>query len=183
MSALSAPKNTTGDMKPLFKPLLAPTSGVPLKWQGQFCIAIPATAALAELDYAAVMASRAQLQGLCAADDTWPPAHLTLADDQADLTWHEDEFRQGRSFAYSLLSHDRSRCLGCLYLYPTESPAHSGEAYLWTSTSEPESLRNAIEADVMAWLANDWPLHDLAWPGRVIPFRQWPYANYYSAKR
>ncbi|TVP87510.1 MAG: hypothetical protein EA348_12920 [Pseudomonadaceae bacterium] len=183
MSALSASRNATDAQLPVFKPLLPPSRQVPQHWQGQHCVALPAAAALAELDYAAVMASRAQLQGLFAADDPWPPADLTLADDRADLAWHATEFQQGKSFAYSLLSHDRSRCLGCLYLYPTASPAHGGEAYLWTRTTEPEPLRQAIEAEVITWLANDWPLQNLAWPGRSMPFNQWPYANYYSVKR
>lgn len=89
---------------------------VPLEWQGTKCIALPAAPSLVELDYAAVMASREQLQGLFGAGDAWPPADLTQADDEADLAWHEREFVQGASFAYSLLSTDRQRCLGCLYL-------------------------------------------------------------------
>lgn len=74
-----------------------------LQWQGQHCVLLPASPRWVELDYAAVMACREQLQGLFGAGDAWPPAELTQADDQADLAWHAAEFEQGKSFAYSLL--------------------------------------------------------------------------------
>lgn len=166
-----------------FKPLLREGSKVPAEWHGTYCLALPAEPRWVVLDYAAVMASRMALHGLFAADDPWPPADLTQAEDEADLAWHQREFAEGRSFAYSLFSFDRQRCLGCLYLYPTASPEHDGEAYLWTSRSEPAELRQQIEKEVMQWLEQAWPFQALAWPGRRIPFRQWSFANYYAECR
>ena len=155
----------------------------PAVWQGQQCLLVPAAPCWVKLDYAAVIASRGQLQGLFGAGDAWPPADLTQADDKADLAWHEQEFAQGKSFAYSLLSTDRERCLGCLYLYPTASPEHDAEAYLWAAATEPELVRAAVVAEVMQWLARDWPFAALAWPGRAIAFSDWPYPNYYAVRR
>ncbi|WP_373188113.1 hypothetical protein [Halopseudomonas sp.] len=155
----------------------------PREWQGQRCILVPAAPLWVELDYAAVMTSREQLQGLFGAGDAWPPADLTQADDEADLTWHEREFAQGYSFAYSLLSHDRLRCMGCVYVYPTANPEHDAEAYIWASTTEPDELRSAVLEELTQWLAQDWPFTALAWPGRSIPFREWPYSNYYAVRR
>ncbi|WP_339842594.1 hypothetical protein [uncultured Halopseudomonas sp.] len=155
----------------------------PAQWSGRQCILVPAAPDLVALDYAAVMASREQLQGLFGAGDAWPPADLTQADDGLDLAWHEREFVQGQSFAYSLLSNDRQRCLGCLYLYPTASPAHDAEAYLWAAATEPEPVRAAVMQEVMQWLENDWPFTALAWPGRMIAFSDWPHANYYAVRR
>lgn len=157
--------------------------GAPREWHGQYCMAVPAAPEWVALDYAAVMASRVSLQGLFGAGDPWPPEDLTRAGDEADLAWHDREFRQGRSFAYSLLSLDRQQCLGCLYLYPTASPEHDGEAYLWTTVTEPASLREAIVEEIMAWLDTDWPFRALAWPGRRIPFSRWQFANYYAERR
>ena len=183
MSALSTPKNSSNTQAPSFKPLQLSESPVPRQWHSQHFMAVAAEAAQVELDYAAVMASRTELIGLFAEGDPWPTADLTLAEDRADLDWHHKEFSHGQSYAWSLLSEDRARCLGCLYLYPTANPGYSGEAYLWTSSGEPEHIRQTMETDVMAWLASTWPTTKLAWPGRTIPFNQWHYPNYYNVKR
>ena len=155
----------------------------PAKWQTEGCIAVPASPDWVALDYAAVMASRTLLQGLFGPNDSWPPASLTMADDSADLAWHAREFALRRSFAYSRFSPVMQRCLGCLYLYPTASPEHEAEAYLWISGTEPEAVRWRLADKVMDWLRTDWPLCRLAWPGRSIAFSDWPYRNYYAAQR
>jgi hypothetical protein len=183
MSDFSAVNSNQGAAAPAFHFQLPDGYQAPAEWHGQSCIALPAAPRWAELDYAAVMASREQLQGLFAENDAWPPADLTAADDAADLAWHEVEFIHGKSFAYSLLSTDLQRCLGCLYLYPTASRDHQAEAYLWTAVTETELLRRAVVDEVMQWLGSDWPFSALAWPGRSIAFSDWPYANYYAAQR
>tara|TARA_R110001592_G_scaffold108031_10_gene302269 strand:- start:13198 stop:13758 length:561 start_codon:yes stop_codon:yes gene_type:complete len=183
MSDFLAVNSKQGAAAPAFHLQLPDGYQAPAAWHGQSCIVLPAAPRWAVLDYAAVMASREQLQGLFAENDAWPPADLTAADDAADLAWHEVEFIHGKSFAYSLLSTDLQRCLGCLYLYPTASRDHQAEAYLWTAVTETELLRCAVVDEVMHWLESYWPFNALAWPGRSIAFSDWPHANYYAAQR
>lgn len=171
------------DPAPGFKPLLSPVGSAPTRWQGSHCIAVPAAPHLAALDHAAVMAGRQALEGLFGPGDPWPPATLTRAEDEADLAWHEREFRQGRSFAYSLLDREMQACLGCVYLYPTASPDHDGEAYLWTTVTRTQALRRAVAGEVTDWLERTWPFRALAWPGRTIPFSRWRFPNYYAEQR
>jgi hypothetical protein len=144
---------------------------------------MPAGPHLGDRDHAAVMASRDALLGLFGPGDPWPPVTLTRAEDEADLAWHEKEFRQGRSFAYSLLDPDLRTCLGCVYLYPTASPDHDAEAYLWTAVTQAEAVRGAVAEEVIDWLETAWPFRALAWPGRVIPFSRWTFPNYYAEQR
>lgn len=169
-----------------FRPL--PTDGfrVPRRWQGEHSLLVPAAPRWVELDYGAVMASRRKLRNLFRRADTWPPADLTLEGDRADLAWHEQEFEARRSFAYLLLNNDASRCLGCLYLYPTASRDHDAEAYLWTHINMSTAQANRIENEVIHWVTHQWPFVAVAWPGRFIPFAAWEKAaipNYYACYR
>ena len=171
------------DAAPVFRPLPVEGWSAPAQWRGRHCIAVPAAPHLAALDHAAVMASWKTLEGLFGPGDPWPPSTLTEAEDEADLAWHEQEFRQGRSFAYSLLEGNQRACLGCVYIYPTASPEHDAEAYLWTVVTRAEALRTAVAEEVIQWLEMAWPFRALAWPGRVIPFRHWTFPNYYAEQR
>ncbi len=70
----------------------------------------------ARLDYDAVMSSIDiihQTRG-----GTWPDDKLTYLDDQIDLGWHQREFENRSSFAYTIMTLDEIKCLGCAYLYP-----------------------------------------------------------------
>ena len=87
-------------------------------------------------DYDAVMSSVEHLQATYAANDPdrWP-AGLTLEDDLVDLGWHQREFTLGYSFAYTMMTLDEHRCLGCVYLNPTLQPSHDAEVTMWVRSS------------------------------------------------
>jgi|GEM_PF-89190 len=170
----------------LFKPLNLGGFRAPELWQGDRVVLIPASPRWAEADLAAVRSSRPQLRNLFGPDDNWPPADLSLADDTADLAWHAEEFAAGRSFAYHLLNPERTQCVGCLYLYPTASLAHDGEAYLWTRSDLDREQARAMEQEVLGWVDTEWPFTALAWPGRGLSFADWrryQAPNYYGAMR
>lgn len=169
-----------------FLPL--PTDGfrVPQRWRGEHILLVPATPRWVELDFAAVIASRRKLKHLFGPSDSWPPDDLDAAADHADLAWHEHEFRTRQSFAYHLLNHGASECLGCLYIYPTASRDHDAEAYLWTHIDLETARANLIENEVIDWVTHEWPFAAIAWPGRFIPFADWEDAaipNYYARYR
>jgi hypothetical protein len=70
-------------------------------------------------DYDAVMTSIDHLQGVFGPGQSWPRPDLTLEQDLIDLGWHQKEFQCRRSFAYTVMALDESRCLGCAYIEPT----------------------------------------------------------------
>ena len=76
----------------------------------------PLAPAHVELDYAALMQSKTQLR--LWSGTTWPEDTFTLADNRADLEWHADEHARRIAFTYTVLSPDRQRCLGCVYIKP-----------------------------------------------------------------
>ncbi len=121
-------------------------------------------------DYEAVMESVDHLKGRLSPNSPWP-VDLTLEDDLIDLGWHQKEFRRRTSFAYTVMSLDESRCLGCCYLYPSADRSFDVEAFYWTRQSTlAGGLEERLGAAFRAWLARDWPFRRVAFPGRTEPF-------------
>lgn len=169
-----------------FLPLPVDQFIIPRRWEGQYSLLIPAGPEWVELDFAAVVASRRKLKNLFGPNDGWPPEDLDREADRSDLQWHDEEFQRRQSFAYHLLNHEASQCLGCLYIYPTASWSHDAEAYLWTHIDLNKTRRHLIETEVIDWVSHQWPFANVAWPGRFIPFPEWEnaaIANYYACYR
>ncbi|MEL7359153.1 MAG: GNAT family N-acetyltransferase [Cyanobacteria bacterium J06560_6] len=125
-------------------------------------------------DYDAVMSSVEHLQGVFGPHSSWPSRDLTLEQDLIDLGWHQKEFQNRSSFAYTVMSPDESRCLGCLYIYPAAAAAYDAQVILWARQSELASgLEERLIGTVKAWLAQDWPFQNIAFPGKEIPWIEW----------
>ena len=75
-----------------------------------------------EKDFEAVISSAARLSQVWP-DSGWP-AGLTLRQNVIDLGWHEKEFQNRSSFAYTMVASDESQVLGCVYFYPTEKAGY-----------------------------------------------------------
>lgn len=125
-------------------------------------------------DYEAVMTSRDQLRGVFGPQSTWPAADLTLEQDLIDLGWHQKEFQNRTSFAYTVMSLGESRCLGCLYIYPAAPANYDAQVILWVRQSELASgLEDRLLAAVKTWIAQAWPFERVAFPGKEIPWADW----------
>ena len=123
-------------------------------------------------DFDAVMSSAEQLKSV------WPntewPEGLTLEQNLIDLGWHQKEFQRRRSFAYTVVTLDETRVIGCVYIYPTRKRGYDAEVYLWARESElgsPSDTR--LYEAVQEWLAKDWPFDNVAFPGRKIDWESW----------
>lgn len=123
-------------------------------------------------DYDAVMSSVDHLRAVWP-DTDWPEG-LTLEDDLIDLGWHQKEFLNRSSFAYTLVTLDEVTVIGCVYINPTKAIAYDAEIYLWVRASELHSGLDARLFDtVKNWLAKDWPFENPAFPGREIDWNTW----------
>jgi len=117
-------------------------------------------------DYDAVMSSAAELKAVMPDSGTWPEG-LTLEDNLVDLGWHQREFSLRHSFAYTVLSLDGQKCLGCCYIYPSSDPGFDVTAYYWARQSRIGDAADAVLGDAFrGWLARDWPFRRVAFPGR-----------------
>ena len=125
-----------------------------------------------EKDFEAVTSSAARVSKVWP-DSGWP-AGLTLRQNLIDLGWHEKEFQNRTSFAYTMVAPDESEVLGCVYFYPTDKAGHDVEVFLWVRESEvANDLDKALFEVVQRWLAADWPFENPAYPGRTISWAHW----------
>ena len=125
-----------------------------------------------EKDFEAVVSSAARLSQVWP-DSGWP-AGLTLRQNLIDLGWHEKEFQNRSSFAYTMVAPDESQVLGCVYFYPTDKAEYDVEVFLWVRESEAATdLDKELFEVVQHWLASDWPFERPACPGRTISWEHW----------
>lgn len=123
-------------------------------------------------DYAAVMSSVDHLRNVWP-DSGWPDG-LTLEDDLIDLGWHHKEFNNRTSFAYTMVTLDESKVIGCVYVNPTRKRDYDAEVYLWVRQSESESgLDDRLFATVTEWLHDSWEFRNPGFPGRTIAWEEW----------
>ena len=126
----------------------------------------------AEKDFEAVTSSAARLSKIWP-DSGWP-AGLTLRQNLIDLGWHEKEFQNRTSFAYTMVAPDESQVLGCVYFYPTDKAEYDAEVFLWVrDNEEANELDEELFEVLQRWLASDWPFENPGYPGRTISWEQW----------
>jgi len=125
-------------------------------------------------DYDAVMTSREHLLGVFGPDDTWPEANLTFEQDLIDLGWHQKEFQLRSSFAFTVVSLDEERVLGCVYISPTNAADFDAEIIMWVRSDIVEGGYDAILFDTVSdWVQQDWPFKNPGYPGRTIDWDKW----------
>lgn len=124
-------------------------------------------------DYDAVITSADHLRGVFGPDSTWPDG-LTLEQDLIDLGWHQKEFQRRSSFAYTVMTPDESRCLGCVYIDPSSRSGYDAEVYMWVRKSElGKGLDPKLFGSVKEWVKREWPFDNVAYPGREIDWKTW----------
>jgi hypothetical protein len=117
-------------------------------------------------DFEAVTESAARLKGLLDPDSPWPDG-LTKQEDLIDLAWHEREFTIRHSFAFTVMSNDNARCLGCMYIFPSANENFDAAVFYWAREGHDADVRDAeLGRLIHAWLKTDWPFERVAYPGR-----------------
>lgn len=117
-----------------------------------------------EKDYEAVIESRDLLHSM---GSTWPREGFTIEENLADLQRHQQEFLDRKAFAYTVVSLDESRVLGCLYINPTTQEGYDALAYMWVRQSEyDKGLDPLLFQTVKTWLESAWPFTAVHYYGR-----------------
>ena len=125
-----------------------------------------------EKDFEAVTSSAKHVSKVWP-ESGWPDG-LTLRQNLIDLGWHEKEFQNRTSFAYTMVTLDESKVLGCVYFYPTDKSGYDAEIFMWVIESE---LKNGLDErlfnEVQKWLDIEWPFTNPAFPGRIISWDEY----------
>lgn len=122
-------------------------------------------------DYDAVITSIEHLQkmNVFGPITNWPSKDLTYEQDLNDLKWHEKEFENRTSFAYTVMNLDENECLGCVYIYPSKNPLYDAIVMMWVRQSEVGSgLDEYLFSTVKKWIRDKWPFEKVAYPGRDV---------------
>ena len=147
------------------RPIVPPEFTVPGGFATAEFVARMLTVHDAVKDYDAVMTSVDRLVGVL--DDTGWPLGCTLEENLIDCAWHQREFTIRHSFAYSVLSLDEIRVLGCCYINPGPQGGAKVEAYYWVRTSEAAGgLDDRLGVAFRQFLETRWPFRSIAFPGR-----------------
>lgn len=133
----------------------------------------PILAADAALDYEAVMASKEYLRPW--EQTGWPADDFTLEANRDDVVKLERWHVAGERFTYTVVNPAGTRCLGCVYILPTDAPqfarkqidALDGARWsdyaitvnFWVRTSRlADGLDRRLLDALGPWLAPVWPV-------------------------
>lgn len=121
------------------------------------------------IDYAAVTGSMAYRGGI---DEE--VKKLTREQNLENIKRHEKEFKRREAFAYTVLSPDKKKCLGCVYINRPTRGNFDAEVWMWVTV---ESLRKGLDEklyeSVWNWIDEKWPFKHVAYPGRSIAWEEW----------
>ena len=113
-----------------------------------------------DIDYPAVMGSRASLWARYGEAWGWPPETMTFDQDREDLVHHEVEIAAQETFNYAVLDAGETELLGCVYIDPPDASCSPGTDALvswWVVDAGRGSDLERTLADVIPrWLADAW---------------------------
>jgi len=117
-----------------------------------------------EKDFDAVSSSIDRLKGFFGVNSKWPVG-ITLEENLKDLDWHQKEFQERKSFAYTVMSPDEKVCLGCVYVFQSRNKNYEADVLMWVRESR-KDLDHTLEQTVRKWIAKEWPFKSVAYPRR-----------------
>lgn len=113
-----------------------------------------------DIDYPAVMGSRARLWARYGEAWGWPPETMTVEEDRDDLDRHEREIGAQETFNFAVLDEAEGQLCGCVYIDPPEedSPPGCDAVSSWWVVDEHAGgpLEEALGQFVPRWLAQTW---------------------------
>jgi RimJ/RimL family protein N-acetyltransferase len=119
-----------------------------------------------EKDYEAVIESRELLHTMFG--DPWPRPGFTLEENLADLERHQQEFLNRKAFAYTVVSLDETKVLGCVYINPPETTDSDAVVIMWVRAREyDKGLDKILFNAVKDWISSNWPFKKVDYPGRL----------------
>ncbi len=118
-----------------------------------------------EKDYEAVIESRELLHSWSSSG--WPRDGFTIEENLADLERHQQEFLDREAFAYTVVSLDESRVLGCVYIRPSTKDDVDAQIRMWVRQSEyDQGLDPVLFQVVRKWIDSSWSFTTVVYPGR-----------------
>ena len=170
-AAQTPPATSAPQPKPALVP---PDFPVPTHAEAPTFQLAPLGPSLVKIDFEAYMSSVEHLRKTFSRSPSWPHAGISDADAMADMQAEQARFHARTSFAYSILTPDRRRERGSLYVSPSPVPGYDAVVRIWVTKADYDAGFDAEAYTwAQAWIARAWPFHHVAWPGRAIAWDQW----------
>jgi hypothetical protein len=151
-------------------------------WTEEFLVR-PLRATDVELDYDAVITSRAEL--LLGSDGKWPREGFTLEENLTDLMRHEQEHQDRVAFTYTVMNPTETECLGCVYINPLRLllqraslsvehvPEESAYVTFWARQSRlTDNLDSRLLQALVSWFQTAWAFSQVAFVTKKVQEHQ-----------
>jgi hypothetical protein len=136
---------------------------IPVHHQTNTFQLVPLGPEVVKLDYDAYMGSIEHLQKTLGGK--WPHAGLTMTDAMKDMESEEARWKARKSFAYAVLSPDKSKELGSVYVRPSRKPGFDAQVTMWVTKDQfDRGFEDELFAAVKTWIAADWPFKNVDYP-------------------
>ena len=166
--AVTAARSASGS------PFVADSFAVPTVVETPGFKLVPLGPELVNVDFAAYMSSIEHLQKTFTRSTAWPHPTISAADAMRDMETEQARFKARTSFAYAVLTPDGRRERGCVYVYPSTVEGYDAVVRIWVTKAEFDAGFDAeLYAWVTRWMAAEWPLRAVAYPGRSIAWTAW----------
>jgi hypothetical protein len=146
---------------------------VPTQYRTSKFQLVPLGPDVVKQDYDAYMSSIDYLQKTFGSGK-WPHAGLTMDDAMKDMQNEEARFKSRKSFAYAVLTLDKSRELGSVYVRPSRKQGYDAQVTMWVTKEQfDRGFEDELFQAVKNWIAKEWPFRKVAYPKRDIAEAEW----------
>jgi YVTN family beta-propeller protein len=98
----------------------------------------------------------------------------TLDEDYGEVKRHRWEFQHQTSFAYGVLTEDRTEEVACVYVNPSKKAGYDATVrVVVTAHGEQLNLLPKLQSAVKVWVKSSFPFTKVAYPGLDIPISEW----------
>ncbi|MFZ0625614.1 MAG: N-acetyltransferase [Acidimicrobiia bacterium] len=146
------------------EPFIPKDFEVPMEFDGPGFHLEPLAPVHNERDHEAWMSSIDHIRATPGMGSLDWPAPMTLEENMADMEMHAREFRERKSFTYSILDGDE--VIGCVYVYPSRDSKHDAVVRSWV-TAERSVMDRVVWEALSEWLSTAWPFRSVAYATRV----------------
>ena len=102
------------------------------------------------------------------------PMKSTIEEDYGEVKRHRWEFQHQTSFAYGVLTEDRTEEVACVYVNPSKKAGYDATVRIVvTAHGEQLKLLPTLQAAVKEWVKSSFPFTKVAYPGLDVPMPEW----------
>jgi hypothetical protein len=102
------------------------------------------------------------------------PMKSTIDEDYGEVKRHRWEFQHQTSFAYGVLTEDRTEEVACVYVNPSKKAGYDATVRIVvTAHGEQLKLLPELQAAVKEWVKSSFPFTKVAYPGMDMPMPEW----------